>query len=304
VKPGTGLTEGQNAAYCPYCQYSDEPSNFATEEQVRYVQDIASREANKAVGKMLEETLGFGPTRRQKIGDGLVSIEMTYEPGRLPHVRRPLEEELRRDINCPNCGLEHAVFGLATWCPDCGSDIFISHVEEEFRVVRKVLDDVGRRHTELGARVAARDVENALEDTVSIFEAVLRALTRRHMKRTEIPDPEINEIFRKRIGNRYQNVDLANQLCSQELGVNLFEGFDQDEIQCLKLTFEKRHPITHNLGIIDRKYLEKVRSDELEGRDVRVSVDEVCTAIDLSMRALGRVHTDLFCHDRNKSDES
>lgn len=91
-------------------------------------------------------------------------MEMSYKQGSSPHVHRPFEEELRRDLICPPCALVHAVFGLATWCPDCGQDIFMVHVGKEFEVIRAMLGDVDRRRRELGPRVAARDIENALEE--------------------------------------------------------------------------------------------------------------------------------------------
>jgi hypothetical protein len=294
VKPGTGITGGQEKAYCPYCLYEDNPSNFRTEAQVKYAKDLVIREAHKGINKIIESALGLGPSRRKRFGGDFISIEMSYKPGSIPYVRPPMEEELRRDLICPKCGLEHAVFGLATWCPDCGTDIFISHVEKEFLVVRDMLGDIERRHSQFGARVAARDVENALEDTVSIFEAALRAMSRRYLKHSGLSETEIDDTLRKRIANKFQGVPLAAEVCKREFGLDLFEGYDEKEVERLRLTFEKRRPITHNLGIVDRKYLQKACSGELEGRDVRVTVQEVESAIMVSLQVLETFHSRLF----------
>jgi hypothetical protein len=294
VKPGTGITVGQEKAYCPYCLYEDNPSNFRTEAQVKYAKDLVIREAHKGINETIESALGLGPSRKKRFGGDFFSIEMSYKPGSLPHVWPPMEEELRRDLVCPKCGLEHAVFGLATWCPDCGSDIFMSHVEREFAVVRHMLGDIERRHNQLGARVAARDVENALEDTVSIFEAALRAMTRRYFRYSGLSESEIEDALRKRIANKYQNVQLAAEVCKREFGLDLFDGYDGKEVEQLRMTFGKRHPITHNLGIVDRKYLEKARSGEPEGRDVRVTAQEVESAIMVSLQVLQKLHSRLF----------
>lgn len=35
VKGGTGITDGQEVAYCPYCRYEEEPNGFTSEEQIR-----------------------------------------------------------------------------------------------------------------------------------------------------------------------------------------------------------------------------------------------------------------------------
>lgn len=37
VMPGTGITEEQEVAYCPYCRGEEAPSEFMTQEQVRYI---------------------------------------------------------------------------------------------------------------------------------------------------------------------------------------------------------------------------------------------------------------------------
>ena len=294
VKLGTGITKGQGEAYCPYCRNIDEPNDFATKAQIEYAKNVMLRETEKGISDMIESAIGLGSSRKKRFGGDLISMEISYKPGRLPHVRPPIEEELRRDITCPRCGLEHAVFGLASWCPDCGSDIFLTHVNMEFAVVRRMLGDVKRRHGRLGARVAARDVENALEDTVSIFEATLRAMTRRYMKNLETSDEDIEDVLSKRVGNKYQNVQLAAEVCEHKFGVELFADFSKRDVEAFKLTFEKRHPITHNLGIIDRKYLEKVRSGELKGRDVPVTVEEIEGAIAFSTQILQNLHYHLF----------
>jgi hypothetical protein len=294
VKLGTGITEGQVEAYCPYCRSAGEPASFMTNAQIEYAKDLVLREATNGINSLIENALNLGPSSTKRFGGDFMSVELSYKRGELPYVRPPLEEELRRDITCPKCGLEHAVFGLANWCPDCGSDIFMVHVEKEFEVVRSMLGDVKRRYAQLGARVAARDIENALEDTVSIFEASLRAITRRHLKTSGVTDEGVEEAIRKRIVNKYQNLELADEVCQRELGVGLFEGFPKEEVEMLRLTFEKRHPITHNLGIVDRKYLEKVQSAELEGHDVPVTPEEIERAIAFSTKIVNGLSVRLF----------
>jgi len=45
--------------------------------------------------------------------------------------------------------------------------------------------------------------------------------------------------------------------------------------------------------VIDRKYLEKAQSGELEGREVRVTVGEVSTAVDLVQRVTAAAYARL-----------
>lgn len=294
VKLGTGITGGQTEAFCPYCRHRDEPSSFFTESQLQFAKDIVMREAHGAAERMIEDGLGLGPSRRKKFDGGMISMELSYKPGHPPAVRRPVEEELRRDVVCPGCGLAHAVFGLATWCADCGADIFLTHVRTELDSVVAMLGDVDRRRETLGPRVAARDIENCLEDVVSIFEAAVRALVRRRLRVDGASETEIEDVFRKKISNRFQSIERTSEWMKEELRVDPFEGLPRDDIKTLSLAFEKRHPITHNLGIVDRKYLDKVLSGELEGRDVPVTVEEIQRAVGLCQTALIHVHQKLF----------
>lgn len=290
VKPGTGITEHHDQAFCPYCRSSDDPSAFMTPEQIRYAEDVLAREVHKGINRMLKDALGLGVAGRKKIGDDFFSIEMSYKPTSLPHVIQPLEDILKRDVICPYCGLDHSVYGLATWCADCGRDIFMTHVKAEFKVVRMMLKDNNQRKKKFGVRVAAKDVENALEDTVSIFEATLRYLVKRHLINKSIPRDDIDVMFRRNVGNKFQNIVYAAETAKELTGEDLLKGLTKKQIGFLGMTFQKRHPITHNLGIVDKKYLERVRSGEIAGKEILVTVDEVRKAITLSFKVLNSYH--------------
>jgi hypothetical protein len=66
-----------------------------------------------------------------------------------------------------------------------------------------------------------------------------------------------------------------------------------DAIVRWKEIFTKRHPITHNLGVIDRRYQLSSNEAESEGREVRVSEEEIGAAIECSETALQLVHKNL-----------
>ena len=156
-----------------------------------------------------------------------------------------------------------------------------------------MLGDIQRRRENLGARVAAKDMENCLEDTVSIFEAVLRALMRRYKRKGGESEEEIDEHFRK-IGNAFQNVSRSIDIFDKNVGLPLFDGQPEQNIARLSQIFEKRHPITHNLGVVDKKYLEKVRTAEEEGKVVLVSVDEIQYAIDALLSVFKSLYARMF----------
>lgn len=278
VKPGTGLA-GAAVTHCPYCGKAEKPTAFPSKAQVEYGKALLVEEAKEGVAQMLSEALGLGASGRKRMGGGLISMTMELKKAPRRPVPRPVEEELRRDLTCPHCGLFHAVFGLASICPDCGRNILMAHVREELGVVGKILDAVPGRQETLGARVAGRDLENALEDVVSIFEAAMKFITRRALAGRGMTEPDVNDILTKRVRNDYQNVDKAERLFQELFQAALFDCLSASERKDLSDTFEKRHPITHNLGIVDRKYLQRAAASALEGREVRVTAEEIRAAI-------------------------
>lgn len=294
VKNGTGITGNHTEAFCPYCRNSAEPSDFSTKEQIRYAKDIVTREAEKSVVTMMKDALGLDSSGRRKLGGGFLSIEMSMKEDSPRYVRRPFEEDLLRAVVCPHCGLDHAVFGLATWCADCGADIFMEHVKAEYDVVRSMLTDIERRRSDLGPRIAARDIENCLEDVVSIFEAVLKAMLSRHLRTAGESEENIHALFKDRIRNGFQNPKRAMEIIKNRTQQELFDGIPAEAVEQLNVTFDKRHPITHNLGVVDRKYLENAYAAEREGREIRVPEEEIERAIAASFDALSSLHLRLF----------
>ena len=293
VKNGTGIVGGQEEAFCPYCRHAASPGDFTTPEQERYAKDIVEREAYRGVEKMLGNALGLGPSGSRRIGGGMLSIDLTMKSGPLPSIRRPFEDEIQRTVVCPHCGLDHAVFGMAIWCADCGRDIFLTHVAAELAVISAMLSDVERRRTLLGQRVAARDLENCLEDTVSIFEAVLKSLTTRHLRLRGQADDDV-QAFVKKSGMAFQNLDRTAALLLSDFAFDVKSAISPDIFQKLKTTYEKRHPITHNLGVVDRKYIERGLSAEREGREIRVTADEVKSAIDATYDLVRIIYVQLI----------
>lgn len=286
VTPGTGITGGQDLAYCPYCRHETEPNDFTTQEQIRYSKDIALQEAQGGIDNMIKDALGLGPSGKKKLGGGFISMEMSYKSSAPSPVRRPFEDEVRRDVICPHCTLDQTVFGLATWCSDCGKDIFLTHVSGEIAVTQSMLRDVGRRDQDLGKRVAAKDLENCLEDAVSIFEASVKAIVRRALA-DRGNEPSSIDSNMKKIGNSFQSTERSK---AQLLKLFGYSPSSPDLWQRLGRCFEKRHPVTHNLGVVDKKYLERAQQAEQEGREVRILEKEVAVLLEDIYSAISDIH--------------
>ena len=86
----------------------------------------------------------------------------------------------------------------------------------------------------------------------------------------------------------------TEELYQNEFGISLKEHLSANEFDELASVLEKRHPITHNLGVIDRKYLERARSDEDEGKEILVTMPEIESATIVTMKVLAGLHSRLF----------
>lgn len=281
---GTGITGNLPLAYCPYCRHETAPSNFITAEQKRYALDLVKEQLASGLGDMFAKALQLDSSGKRRIGGGLFSIEMWLERSTRARPRLPFEERVRRDVVCHHCGLDQSVYGLATWCADCGSDIFLTHVEEEFGVIRAMLGDLPRREQVLGARVAGKDLENALEDIVSIFEGGLRAFVRRHLLGSGKTLDEVREIFRKEVRNGFQSIARSEELLRKLCSLEIRQALASPQLEELARVFAKRHLIAHNLGVIDRKYLESTNTHGNEGTELPISIPEIERVLGIAIR--------------------
>jgi len=191
---------------------------------------------------------------------------------------------------CPYCTLDQTVFGLAAWCSDCGEDIFLTHVSAEIEVTRSMLNDIGRREQDFGRRVASKDLENCLEDSVSLFEAAAKALTRRALKQRD-EDTEAVEAKLKKVGNSFQNVERSREQLKKLFG---YASTNVAIWERLGSSFEKRHPVTHNLGVVDKKYLERAQQAEREGREVRITENEIDSLLKDIFEVISELHREII----------
>jgi len=115
---------------------------------------------------------------------------------------------------------------------------------------------------------------------------------RRYRKLKGDDDAAIEAVMRS-IGSRLQSVTNAVALIPQHCGGAPLLTNAGDEPK-LNRVFQKRHPITHNLGVVDRKFIDRVRSGEAEGTEVRVENAEIEETARLTYAVLSDLHNRLF----------
>jgi hypothetical protein len=101
-------------------------------------------------------------------------------------------------------------------------------------------------------------------------------------------------LLMKKIGSGLQSVSNAVTITPEFCdGASLFAAGSADEGK-LNRVFQRRHPITHNLCVADRKYIERVRSGEAEGTEVRVERNAILETAQVTYSVLSEFHSKLF----------
>lgn len=259
IVPGTGL-EGVSNCHCPYCGHTADQSEFLTLDQVEYAKSVALRRVMDAAVKDLK-SLEFDVKPKGPLGIG---FSMKVKPGRRYPVRRYREKMLETHIECSGCTLKYAVFGVFAFCPDCGQHNSLQILDKNLELVAKMLDMAATAEPE----VAAGLIGNALEDCVSAFDGFGREMCRIHAKNsTDAAKAEKMS---------FQNLEGAKQNLVELFGLDFSAGLNGDEWRAAIRGFQKRHLLSHTMGVVDDEYVRKSGDAQaIVGRKVSVGADEV-----------------------------
>jgi hypothetical protein len=194
----------------------------------------------------------------------------TYNP--VPEVNGPSSFDTRK--LCRSCDVEFAVNGVVVRRPCCA-------IETPREIMRDVVERIQTHIDHFTPDAAIRnEVEPLLELLVRTFDGLMRRMLEiAHENSRQNGLSETLEL-REQFGlgplpatSSFQNLSAARQRL-------LPAGWDmkdsaQDWERLTKL-FQKRHVITHRLGVVDKEYLNKTRdSQALLGKQVPLSSAEV-----------------------------
>ena len=257
---GTGLEGEGLPCHCPYCGHTGLHDEFCTEDQIEYATSVALRQITDALHKDFKR-LEFDHKPRGAFGMG---ISMKVTRGRSTPIHYYREKQLETEVVCANCTLRYAVYGVFAFCPDCGQHNSLQILDENLKVVGKIL----ALATGAGAALAERLIENALEDCVSAFDGFGRELCRVHANRASRP------VEAKRIS--FQNLDGARAGVLKMFGIDLGAAVTPEEWREAVTAFQKRHLIAHKLNVVDQHYINKTGDIRaVVGRKIEISAGEV-----------------------------
>lgn len=254
ITPGTGIKEPA-PCHCPYCGHEGDPNTFFTKEQIEYATSIAKRKVVDAVRKDLK-ALEFDHKPKGPFGIG---ISMRVKPGAPVPIRSYQEKDLETEIECDQCTLRYAIYGVFGWCPDCGTHNSLQILNKNLELARKKLALVASVEGELSETL----IGDALAGVVSAFDGFGRQVCSNAQTKPS-----------------FQNLDGGRKRVQQEFNFDVADCLVGDQWLTACRAFQKRHVISHKMGVVDEEYISKTSDPKaIVGRKVPLEAEEIAAVV-------------------------
>jgi len=255
VMPGTGIPNPP-ASYCAYCGHAAPFDEFFTHEQKQFIESAVVRAVSGQLMKSLKKFEGpLGPQ------NGFIRMSLSVRETPIP-IRYYTERDLETEVECSDCTLKYAIYGVFAYCPDCGSHNSEQVLAANIAVIEKILAISESQEAEIANQL----VTDSLVKAVSAFDAFGREAVR-VATASRTPGP---------LGCSFQNLVRARTALSRELGFDLAAGLAPDEWSHAVRCFQKRHLAAHTLGVVDQGYIDVTGDLSTPvGRKMKVNAEEV-----------------------------
>jgi hypothetical protein len=264
--------------YCPYCGRYGVQDEFATEAQKEYAISVILRQLTEEFQQHLQ-TLA-----RPSDPHAFISIGIEVKLGALPEIASYQEESLRQNVVCPHCAASYAVYGLSFYCPYCGRGTILWHLEQNAQEIEKVLTIPNRLIDLLEPQGYQRLIENALEDVVSLWEGYLKAIYRYSIRQRFTPQ-QVEQLERT-INTTFQRIDGAVERYQRDLNIDLLAPLEPDQVDFLREQFQRRHILTHNLGLADERFQSRSIQNIRVGQEISVDAQDTLHSLHTVMQVL------------------
>lgn len=239
IKPGTGLPT--DYCHCPYCDYKGKSDTFLTQDQIKYVESIAYQKVYQQFIKpsIRKLTDSFKDLERST-RNSLIKIKVTTkESGFYFPTKYYTEKELETTVICDNCGLEFAIYGVFSRCPDCKEFNAFLMFEKSLETTQKLLSVLLK--PDVATDIKEQTYGFILSSSIAAFDGLGKEL---RLRNPNIYPPEPKNLF--------QNIALLDQKLN-----NLISSKHSNFKLLLKL-FQVRHLYEHNMGVIDNDFITKM----------------------------------------------
>lgn len=246
---------------CPYCRLEDQPFNFLSEAQRRYVAHFCDA---------LTEALHADQ-------DGSITIDMDAvadaagTTGEKPAFYVS-EESQQNKFNCLACNEFNDVIGRFAYCSRCGT-------RNDFALFRS---DMGA----LRSLLTAEKSGNAVRDVVSAFDNFVGQYVKQLIDLVPLSKRRRERLQR----GRFHDLGAIDEVM-QWFDINLLNGLAPGEVAFLKRMFLRRHVYEHAGGEVDQAYLDASGDKSVRLKQhISESVEDVQRLISGLDRMAQRLH--------------
>lgn len=265
------------AVWCPMCRHEAPAKQWYTIAQVEH----AKEQALKVIKGEIHNALVSGAERfnRSQPKNGFITMSMKVHGGKLQTSIIPAKaaEEMQLEIQCDKCNSRYAVIGNAFFCPACGDNSVTRNYSDALKKIKVKRDSLGivrRAMTESTGKDEAETMcrsllETCISDGVVAFQKFCEGL---YVDFGELPF------------NAFQRLDQGSELWEKALGHGYRDWLGLDELNGLKILYQKRHILAHNDGMVDAQYIKKSGDDTYkEGQRIVIleqDIDELLLCLD------------------------
>lgn len=257
------------AVWCPMCRHEAPAKEWYTLAQVEHAKDQALKLLKVEIHNGLLS--GAEQFNRRQPKNGFITMSMNVLGGRMHTSVIPAKaaEEMQLEIQCESCNSRYAVIGNAFFCPACGHNSVTRNYLDALKkiqakrdclgIVRQaMIESVGKDEAETTCRSL---LESCISDGVVGFQKFCEGLY------VDFGEPPFNA---------FQRLDQGSDLWQKTIGYGYGDWLSLDELNGLKVLYQKRHILAHNDGVVDAQYIRKSGDETYkEGQRIVVSQRDI-----------------------------
>jgi hypothetical protein len=277
LKPGTGIETDH--CHCPYCDYEGNADTFWTQSQLEYARSIAMQQAfDKIVKPQLDKLTNSFKQLERSSRNSLIQFKVKSSGSNFNFpIKYYSESELETNLNCDNCGLEFAIYGVFSNCPDCNETNAFLIYDKSLEVIKKKLEIFSK--PEIPDDIVELSLSSILTSAISAFDGLGKEL------RNKKPS-----IYPAKPKNLFQNIYVLNEKMDN------FISIEHSDFSELIKYFQIRHIFEHNMGVVDSDCTNKVPElSHILGRKYKLTISELDNFIKL-MKELGSIIRENYEH--------
>jgi uncharacterized Zn finger protein (UPF0148 family) len=242
-----------NHVYCPKCRHEAPSTEWRTPYQTELLRQANHKEARRRITQAISKDVRrFNQAQPKR---GLISISMSYKPGKYFYAPIEAIKLLERKYSCEACGCRYLSLASAFFCPACGHSSASITFEDDIKAIRELITNISSVRSSMTAISGVDAAEDMLRHIIeSSFESLIGDF---QYSVKEFFDKLPNRALFSYRRNAFQNLNEGSGLWKRATGTAYEDILTPDELSSLQRYIQQRHLLSHCNGIVDQDYLDK-----------------------------------------------